>query len=67
MKNRGNSFMLHWNVSAKAWATLTAEYASLHCPMSISLGMPSMKPRSLSKKRNFPQAKVSTTESLGVF
>ena len=49
-----------------ACATLIAEYASLHCPISIILGSPPISPRSRSLKRYLPQASVRITESFGV-
>lgn len=59
----GSSFTPHLNASASADATLIALYASLHCPISISLGSPPILPMSRSLNRYFPQASVRTTVS----
>ena len=62
---RGNEFTLVSKASAKLVAILTAEYKSLHCPMSNNLGNPATSPNSNLLNLYFPQAKVKIIQSLG--
>ena len=62
----GSSLTLHPKASERATATLMAEYASLHCPISMILGKSPIFPRSRSLKRYFPHARVRIIESEGV-
>lgn len=62
----GRSFTEQPKASASASAILIALYASLHCPQSSILGMPSIVPRSRSFIRYFPQASVRISVSGGV-
>ena len=62
----GRSFTPQSNASASARAIFMAEYASLHCPQSSILCMPSIVPRSISFMRYFPQARVRIRLSGGV-
>ena len=60
---RGRSFNSISKRSHNATASSIATIASLHCPKSISLGIPSMSPRSRSLNLNLPHARVSTMQS----
>ncbi len=62
----GRSFTEQPKASASASAILIALYASLHCPQSSILGIPSIVPRSRSFIRYFPQASVRISVSGGV-
>jgi len=65
----GSSLTPTPNALDSARAICSAEYVSLHCPMSNNRGMPvpSMVPNSRSLKRYFPQASVRMTQSFGTF
>ena len=58
IKESGKPFTSVSNASANAVAILTAEYASLHCPTSRSLGSPATSPKSSLLNLYLPHAKV---------
>ena len=53
------------NASARALAIRIAEYTSLHCPISRSLGSPATVPKSSLLKRYLPHARVRIMQSSG--
>ena len=56
---------VEFNASARALAIRIAEYTSLHCPISRSLGSPATVPKSSLLKRYLPHARVRIMQSSG--
>src|SRR6185369_13732924 len=65
MKDNGRSFTPQLKAPASATAICTAEYASLHWPISSRRVIPPISPNSSLLKRYLPQASVRMTQSAG--
>ena len=63
--DNGRSLTSHSKAPASATAIWIAEYASLHCPISSSRGIPPISPNASLLKRYFPHASVKITQSSG--
>ena len=65
IKDNGRPFTSVPNASARALAIRIAEYTSLHCQISRSLGSPATVPKSSLLKRYLPHARVRIMQSSG--
>jgi len=65
-KCRGKSWIVQLSALANSIATTTAEYESLHWPISNNLGKLAVVPKSKSFILNLPQPNVNIKDSLGV-
>ena len=62
----GNSLISQLNTFVNALTNDIILKASLHCPQSIYLGIPSISPNSFVKNLNLPHAHVKIKQSFGI-